>query len=667
MLHPISSPAGFDGKGFTNPFRYIPHPLVRAAAAEVLAKLLSWRNMPEDSTERVIEHSFAEGKMLGVLVCRKMEHKVSENGEIHHKGNGICVSAEDSCTLCYLAAFSGTVRGADGRVTSTVDGFVPPIIDLTAPEGYFKLKEAEISQINQRISKLASSSKLSKLKESYQRMLAQQESEISAMQEQMRLSKIRREEIRESASGACVEAELIKESQFQKAQLKRLKDKWKEALAETGAQISAFETEISTLKKERAERSDQLQKWIFENALVHNALGEVSSIWEVFNADGLIPPGGTGDCAAPKLLEYAYANGLQPLAMGEFWYGLSPETAVRTHGHFYPSCTNKCGPLLSYMMQGLSIQNNNPTALGAPLIIHEDEAVIVVEKPSGMPSVPGLDGRKSLLEWLAERATDQSHIASDHSINSAPLKFQVHSVHRLDMDTSGVMVYAKTEAAALHIRKQFEEHSIRKSYIARLTCCVSPMNDNKPDMAENQPWDSKINVEKHVGTTEHKEDAGTVAMKPPHQPSALNNSTGTINLPLSPDYDERPRQKVDFKQGKPAHTDYKILQTNPDGTTDIQLYPLTGRTHQLRVHCAHPLGLARPIAGDLLYGAHTANCFQEMPWECQSQHQHQSQSQNQSRDISRLCLHALSITFIHPLTGTPQTFTSATLSFTSAT
>ena len=610
MLHPISCPPCFEREGFTNPFRYVPHPLVRSAAAQVLERLQTWKHMPEGSPERAIEHSFAEGKMLGVLVCRKMEHNGSDNGEIRPEGNGRCVSAEDSSTLCYLAAFSGTVRGADGRVTASVDGFVPPIIDLTSPEGHFKLKEAEISQINQRISELSSSSNLSNLKESYQRMLAHQESEISAMQEQLRLSKIRREEIRKSNTDTATEAELIKESQFQKAQLKRLKDIWKEALAETGAQISAFETEISALKKERAERSDELQKWIFENALIHNAIGEVSSIWEVFNANGLIPPGGTGDCAAPKLLEYAYRNRLQPLAMGEFWYGLSPETAVRTHGHFYPSCTSKCGPLLSYMMQGLALQNNDPAGIRIPVIIHEDEAIIVAEKPSGMPSVPGLDGRQSLLKWLTERATDQSHIASDHRIKSDPLKFQVHSVHRLDMDTSGVMVYAKTEAAALHLRKQFEEHTIRKTYIARLTCCISSMD---------------------------------------------NNYTGTINLPLSPDYDERPRQKVDFKQGKPAHTDYKILQTNPDGTTDILLYPLTGRTHQLRVHCAHTLGLARPIAGDLLYGAHTANCFQEMPWECQWHHQ--------CGDISRLCLHALSITFIHPLTGTPQTFTSNRLSF----
>lgn len=610
MLHPISYPVRFDREGFTNPFRYIPHPLVRTAAAEVLERLETWKQMPEGSPERAIEQSFAEGKMLGVLVCRKMEHKGSDNGEILPEGNGRCVSAEDSCTLCYLAAFSGTVRGTDGRVTASVDGFVPPIIDLTAPEGYFKLKEAEISHINHRISELSSSSTLRDLKDSYQRMLAQQENEISAMQEQLHLSKTRREEIRKSNPDTETEAELIKESQFQKAQLKRLKDKWKETLAETVTHISAFEAEISALKNERSERSDELQKWIFENALVHNALGEVSSIWEVFNADGLIPPGGTGDCAAPKLLEYAYRHGLQPLAMGEFWYGLSPETAVRTHRHFYPSCTSKCGPLLSYMMQGLALQNNDPAGIRIPVIIHEDEAIIVAEKPSGMPSVPGLDGRQSLLKWLTERATDQSHIASDHRIKSDPLKFQVHSVHRLDMDTSGVMVYAKTEAAALHLRKQFEEHTIRKTYIARLTCCISSMD---------------------------------------------NNYTGTINLPLSPDYDERPRQKVDFKQGKPAHTDYKILQTNPDGTTDILLYPLTGRTHQLRVHCAHTLGLARPIAGDLLYGAHTANCFQEMPWECQWHHQ--------CGDISRLCLHALSITFIHPLTGTPQTFTSNRLSF----
>jgi tRNA pseudouridine32 synthase/23S rRNA pseudouridine746 synthase len=248
------------------------------------------------------------------------------------------------------------------------------------------------------------------------------------------------------------------------------------------------------------------------------------------------------------------------------------------------------------MMQGLSLQNITPTAPDNPVIIHEDDAVIVVEKPSGMPSVPGLDGRLSLQEWLTR-----------HAVSS-----EVHSVHRLDMDTSGVMVFAKTSEAAVHLRRQFEEHTVRKTYVARLAS--QPLLRCKSENPQTE-------------------------------------TVGVIELPLCPDYDERPRQKVDFKQGKPAHTDYRILQTNHDGTTDILLYPLTGRTHQLRVHCAHNSGLARPIAGDLLYGAYTA----------------ESSSVAESRSCpslpSRLCLHALSITFTHPLTDEPQTFTSDRLSY----
>ena len=588
---------------FTNPFRYVPHPLVRAAAAQVMAELDGWRDMPEGSPERELERSFAEGKMMGVLVCKRPEGCPTD----------ICTTGMDEA-LCYIAAFSGTVRGADGKVTATVEGFVPPIIDLTSPDGYFKYKEAEISNINRKISELATNARLRALKDSYQSMVAQKEDDIRAMQEQIRSSKIRREQIRRQSADATEEAGLIKESQFQKAQLKRLKDKWKETLEGICTEISSFESEISILKKERSEKSDELQKWIFENALIHNAHGEVSSIWKVFNDGGLVPPGGTGDCAAPKLLEFAFAHGLEPLAMGEFWYGLSPDTAVRTHGHFYPSCTSRCGLLLGYMMQGLrTALPEAEVTKQSPVIIHEDEAIIVLEKPSGMPSVPGLDGRKSLQEFLTERN-----------------KSEVHSVHRLDMDTSGVMVYAKTEAAALHLRKQFEEHTIRKTYIARLT----------GKLTESQAT-----------------------------PRELCNTTGTIKLPLSPDYDERPRQKVDFKQGKPAQTDYKTLQTHPDGTTDILLYPLTGRTHQLRVHCAHALGLARPIAGDLLYGAYTAeDCAaveycSAKPTESRLGAGSTHSPEPNQPSPSRLCLHALSITFIHPLTGIPQTFTSATQSF----
>jgi tRNA pseudouridine32 synthase/23S rRNA pseudouridine746 synthase len=253
--------------------------------------------------------------------------------------------------------------------------------------------------------------------------------------------------------------------------------------------------------------------------------------------------------------------------MGEFWYGKSPETAVRTHGHFYPSCTSKCGPLLGFMLKGLRIHKEGPQEDQSPSIIHDDESLIVVEKPAGMPSVPGLDGRQSLQEWLGERYEE------------------IHAVHRLDMDTSGVMLFAKTQAAAIDLRRQFEEHSVCKTYRARLSACKSTL--------------SKGNM-------------------------------GIIELSLSPDYDERPRQKVDPKHGKPAVTGYEVIEINEDGTIEISFHPVTGRTHQLRVHSAHTLGLGCPIVGDMLYGG----------------------------DIStRLHLHAYEIQFRHPSDGKSVCFT----------
>jgi tRNA pseudouridine32 synthase/23S rRNA pseudouridine746 synthase len=412
------------------------------------------------------------------------------------------------------------------------------------------------------------------------------------MQTRISFSKMRRDEIRTETADSNVLNELIKESQFQKAELKRIKDKWKQAISEIDSEIQQVQNKISELKTLRARMSDNLQKWIFENALVHNAHGESTTIWDLFQNQGLTPPGGTGDCAAPKLLEYAYKNGLRPLAMGEFWYGKSPETAVRTHGHFYPSCTSKCGPLLGYMTMGLNIQEDIKITSQSPIIIHEDESIIIVEKPSGMPSVPGLNGRLSLQEWLNSREDAATEVAA---------------VHRLDMDTSGVMIFAKTRDAEINLKKQFEEHTVRKTYIARLT-------GRPPQSAD---------------------------LESP-EPQGIRHDS--IDLPLSADYDERPRQKVDFKQGKPAYTEYEIVKENPDGTADILLHPHTGRTHQLRVHCAHTLGLARPIVGDLLYGGHSAY-------------------NKEGRNVNRLCLHALSINFLHPVSNSPMEFISEKLTF----
>ena len=579
--------------GFTDPFRYIPDKLVKLAGQLVIDRLAQWASLPEGSPERHIESSFAEGKMLGVLVCR----------------------------TGFLAAFSGTVKGPEGRVTASVDGFVPPIIDLTEDNGHFKRKEAVITQMNKAIDILSACPEFEDLKKELQEASEKRDAEIENLQSRIRFSKMQRDEIRSETADPGKLDELIRESQFQKAELKRCKDRWKSHISEIKDRINEFEDTINDLKARRSAKSDTLQKWIFENAIVNNGAGESSSIWEIFSREGLIPPGGTGDCAAPKLLNYAFIHGLEPLAMGEFWYGTSPDTAVRTHGHFYPSCTSKCGPLLGYMMKGLrspvepvmtyrhplmsgvtqkseATESSLPTTFGN---LYEDESIIVVEKPSGMPSVPGLDGRISLQEILTSGMAGRNE--------SSP--GTIHAVHRLDMDTSGVMVFAKSAEAAVNLRRQFEDHTVRKTYMAKVS----------PD---------------------------TVS-----QTGSSKTGKGAIDLPLSPDYDERPRQKVDFTQGKPAHTEYETIRTNEDGTSNILLYPYTGRTHQLRVHCAHHLGLGRPIVGDLLYGGHSV-------YEC---NRGNCMETNTKVLPERLCLHALSITFLHPETGQELTFTSDRLSY----
>ena len=517
--------------GLDNPFRYAPHPSVKEAAGLVMQRL------DEDAA---LASDFAEGKMLGVLVVK-----------------------DGSGDLGYLAAFSGNVGGR-----SVIDGFVPPIYDLQDPCGEFKKGEAEITEINKTITRLSSSEDLHTLKAELIDAERNRDTELDAARTKISEAKKRREQIRQTCSDASVLEDLIKESQFEKAELKRLKVFWETRISDIRSQITQITEEIEELKSKRASMSEELQDWIFRQYIVHNSLGEESSILDIFAAAGTVPPGGTGECAAPKLLEYAYRNGLQPLAMGEFWYGQSPQTAVRTHGHFYPSCTSKCGPLLGYMLSGIEFPTDPIHA--EPAVIYEDEHMLAVAKPSGMPSVPGLDGKASLLESLSSAM--------------GPLE----PVHRLDMDTSGVMLFARNDAAATSLRAQFQEHTIKKVYHARLS--------------------------------------------PAAEGTALKaGDTGIIEIPLSPDYDERPRQKADSAQGKVSLTAYEVSEVLPDGSIEIVYHPHTGRTHQLRVHSAHICGLGHPIAGDMLYGGNHAE---------------------------RLCLHAFSIRFRHPASGDKMTISS---------
>ncbi|MBQ3607710.1 MAG: RluA family pseudouridine synthase [Bacteroidales bacterium] len=545
------------GSPFTNPFRYVPHPLVRKAARELVEKLD--RMIAEGAVSAEVAKGFTDGKMLGVLVCQEG----------------------------YLAAFSGSVGGQ-----STVDGFVPPIFDLTRHDGYYRKHEAEISCINEQIRDMTAS-------------------ELEPAREQLAGARKKMEE--EIAVLRAMKHDTVAGSQFRNAEIKRAKDRWKTEILRLEAGLNEVQTRINTLKKDRSRKSDELQRWIFGQYMVCNAEGVEASILEIFNEKGLMPPGGTGDCAAPKLLNHAYRNGMTPMAMGEFWYGRSPSTAVRTHGHFYPSCTSKCGPLLNYMLRGTAVigwghmERTCPPRLGGacrtagggpwnvphPMtagntpdphiakVVYEDADIVVVCKPSGMPSVPGLDGRESLQELLQKE-----------------LQTPVIAVHRLDMDTSGLIVFAKNHQAESCLKKQFEEHTVKKTYLARL----SPAGPH-------------------------------VAVRPLHAGDKCK-----IELPLSPDYDERPRQKVDITQGKAALTEYEVMTVNEDGTTDILFHPHTGRTHQLRVHSAHILGLGRPILGDLLYGG-CGSIWAE------------------DREYARLHLHACSITFRHPSTGESLTLT----------
>lgn len=306
----------------------------------------------------------------------------------------------------------------------------------------------------------------------------------------------------------------------------------------------------STLRNaESADDSRSLQEWLFRQYRVHNALGEEMDILDIFALRGITPPGGTGECAAPKLLEHAYRNGLRPLAMGEFWYGVSPVSEVREQGRFYPSCTGKCGPLLSWMMKGLDV-DPNPLDRGfdfgeEPRVIYEDSSVIVVIKPAGMLAVPGKVAAPSLLDWLQQRFGE------------------VHSCHRLDMDTSGLMVFARSVACKTAIELQFAAHEVRKTYRARLVA-PGPAGRSRRDLRKG--------------------------------------ARGTVALPLMTDWYDRPRQMVDDENGKPSITEYEVLEVLPDGELEVRFTPRTGRTHQLRVHAAHSRGLARPIKGDRLYG-----------------------------------------------------------------
>lgn len=513
---------------FTYPFCYTPHPLCVMAAEEVqnyLSKQSDW------------QEELSQGKMFGVLIVQ------TEDGSIG-----------------YLTAFSGILAGKNIHPY-----FVPPVYDLLQPQGFFKIEEENISAINHRIRRLEEDKKYIDLLSDLTQTIQSAQDALSIAKIQLKEAKDKRELLRKTGQlNAKEEAELIQESQFQKAEYKRLERSWKDKIASLQVEAGNWEKQIQELKAERKVRSSALQQQLFEQFRMLNYRGDVKTLCDIFEQTvHKTPPAGAGECAAPKLLQQAYLHHWKPIAMAEFWWGNSPRNEVRHHGYYYPACKGKCEPILRHMLQGLEVEAN-PMQQEAERgneklnIVYEDQWLLIINKPAGMLSVPGKERQTSIYD-LAREAYPEAE---------GPM-----IVHRLDMATSGLLIIAKDKKTHQHLQAQFKNRSIRKKYIALLDGIV--------------PEDE-----------------------------------GTIELPLCPNPLDRPRQMVNTQYGKPAITYYQVLERT-DKYTRIAFYPHTGRTHQLRVHAAHPSGLHCPIIGDELYG----------------------------KKDKRLYLHAESIEFTHPVNG----------------
>lgn len=538
-----------------NPLDYQPHPLCIAVCKE-LQTYLSER---EDWREEI-----DKGKMFGVLIV--------ENAQ----------PASGAPKIGYLAAYSGQIGGR-----SDWDDFVPAVFDYLQPDGYFKTHEAEISGINQSIRKLEANTHMKEAKGLILQLQEERKHTIAAYQEKIKKAKAKRDARREAGSlNPEEEAEMVKESQFMKAELRRLKKSLSEKTS-LETEYEAYQADILSLKQLRKTLSDALQQWLFSQFRMQNHEGESKDLLEIFRDAALrdypqatiatsriaalkmVPPAGSGECCEPKLLQYAYSLGYKPLQMAMFWWGESPKEEIRHHLHFYPACNGKCKPILQWMLPASTFE---PAAVDLSLYnkvetLYEDREIAVIHKPEGLLSVPGKDAAQPSVYAL---------MRSKYPEATGPL-----IVHRLDMSTSGVMMIAKTEFAYHRLQKAFLNHQIQKKYVAIISGKVIP-------------------------------------------------EKGIISLPLMPDYLDRPRQIVDHELGKEAITEYEVLEPVDDSHLRIALYPKTGRTHQLRVHCAHQEGLKAPILGDPLYGNEMA---------------------------ARLHLHAEEITFEHPLTGKKMTIT----------
>jgi tRNA pseudouridine32 synthase/23S rRNA pseudouridine746 synthase len=517
---------------FTFPFYYEPHALTQLAAEEL---------------QTYLEKEFSENHNFGL--------DENQEGLVIGKMFGVLVVQDADRRLGYLSAFSGKLANSNDH-----DRFVPPVFDMLTENSFFLQEEKVLNQINREIEVLESDAHYINLKSDFLKYSQEAEKDISTFKEWMKERKAERKRIRESGE-VYSESELVRESNLDQFKFRMLKESWKQALGSIEFEIRAIEKKIEELKWSRKEKSSSLQNQLFEQYSFINKEGKWKNLGDIFSETVFEkPPAGAGECATPKLLQYAFLHDLKPISFGEFWWGASPKSEVRKHKQFYAACSGKCRPILKHMLEGVELEENlllkNLAEEKQIKILYEDDHLWVVNKPAELLSVPGIEIQDSVYTRLQEMMGGIEPLI----------------IHRLDMSTSGLLIVAKTKQAHKYIQLQFLKRTVKKRYTALLD-------------------------------------------------GVIEGEEGEINLPLRGNVVDRPRQMVCFENGKKAITKWKVVERNAN-TTKVHFWPITGRTHQLRVHSAHELGLNSPIVGDDLYGT----------------------------PANRLHLHAAWIQFTHPVT-----------------
>ena len=532
---------------FTFPFYYEPHPLAKVATKEIQEYLVKQTDFEHEFGIKSVKQKNAIGKMFGVLVVKKTDN-----------------------SLGYLAAFSGKLADK-----SLPDKFVPPIFNMRTEGNFYIQGEKKIEKIGAEIQLLKKDENYLSLKKSLKKLSKKIEEDLAAQRKKMKTSKLsRRLQKKEAESNLdatnfnILNKKLIQESYNDQFYYKELQEYYFYKIEESKTLLADFENKIIGLMALRKKTSAILQNTLFEKYQFLNQFKEQKGILDIFNNPSSMPPAGAGDCSAPKLLQYAFQHHLTPIALAEFWWGISPNSEIRKHKNFYPSCLSRCKPILNHMLKGIDMEENlllkNLTKKEELSVIYEDDDLIIVNKPPEFLSVPGKEIKDSVYTRIKQKYPEAT----------GPL-----IVHRLDMSTSGIIVLTKTKEANKILQGQFIKRTVKKRYVALLS-------------------------------------------------GKLTKKQGVIKLPLRLDLDDRPRQLVDFINGKKSETNWTVIAHN-NNQTRIHFYPITGRTHQLRVHAAHKEGLNIPIKGDDLYG----------------------------NKQDRLYLHAEFIEFVHPSSKKEISFT----------